>query len=113
MKGNALYPLSRISVKTYSIPENSGICNQENLFLGAMLKYMFLVMVHHDAFTGRWDLSPFNFRHNDVEYLALCQDSRQVHAKALQPQFDCGNLVREFYHILCHGETPQRFAYEH
>lgn len=99
MKGNALYPLSRVSVKTYSIPENSRICNQENLFLGAMPKYVVLGMVHHDAFTGRRDLSPFNFRHNDVEYLALCQDGRQVPAKAFQPQFDRGNSVREFYHM--------------
>ncbi|XP_076732263.1 uncharacterized protein F54H12.2-like [Maylandia zebra] len=99
MKGNTLYPLSRVSVKTYSIPENSRICNQENLFLGAMPKYVVLGMVHHDAFTGRRDLSPFNFRHNDVEYLALCQDGRQVPAKAFQPQFDRGNSVREFYHM--------------
>ncbi|KAL4009490.1 hypothetical protein ACER0C_003342 [Sarotherodon galilaeus] len=99
MKGNALYPISRVSVKTYSIPENSRICNQENLFLGAMPKYVVLGMVHHDAFTGRRDLSPFNFRHNDVEYLALCQDGRQVPAKAFQPQFDRGNSVREFYHM--------------
>ncbi|XP_076743139.1 uncharacterized protein F54H12.2-like [Maylandia zebra] len=99
MKGNALYPLSRVSVKTYSIPENSRICNQENLFLGAMPKYVVLGMVHHDAFTGRRDMSPFNFRHNDVEYLALCQDGRQVPAKAFQPQFDRGNSVREFYHM--------------
>ncbi|CAI5685916.1 unnamed protein product [Oreochromis niloticus] len=79
MKGNALYPLSRVSVKTYSIPENSRICNQENLFLGAMPKYL--------------------NTHNDVEYLALCQDGRQVPAKAFQPQFDRGNSVREFYHM--------------
>lgn len=99
MKGNALYPLSRVTVKTYSIPENTRICNQENLFLGAIPKYVILGMVHHDAFTGRRDLSPFNFRHNDVEYLALCQDGRQVPAKAFQPQFDRGNSVREFYNV--------------
>lgn len=99
MRGNALYPLSRVSVKTYSIPENSRICNQENLFLGSIPKYVVLAMVHHDAFTGRRDLSPFNFRHNDVEYLALCQDGRQIPAKAFQPQFDRGNSVREFHHM--------------
>ena len=99
MKGNALYPLSRVSVKTYSIPENSRICTQDNLFLGAIPKYVVLGLVDHNAFTGRRDLSPFNFKHNDVEYLALCQDGRQVPAKAFQPQFDRGNSVREFYNI--------------
>lgn len=100
MRGNALYPLSRATVKTYSIPENSRICNQENLFLGAIPKYVVLGMVHHDAFTGRRDLSPFNFKHNDVEYLALCQDGRQDPAKAFQPQFNQGCSVREFYNMI-------------
>ncbi|KAI3353894.1 hypothetical protein L3Q82_005101 [Scortum barcoo] len=45
------------------------------------------------------NLSPFNFIHNDVEYLALCQDGRQVPAKAFQPQFGQGISVREFYNM--------------
>eukprot|EP00064_Thunnus_orientalis_P014088 superscaffoldBa00002401_g14129 len=67
------------------------ICNQENLFLGAIPKDVVLGMVHHSTFAGRRDLSPFNFRHNNVEYLVLCQDGRQVPAKAFQPQFDHGS----------------------
>lgn len=98
-RGNALYPLSRVNVKTYSIPQNSRVCNLENLFLGTMPKYVVLGMVRHDAFTGRRDLSPFNFRHNQVEYLALCQDGRQVPAKAFQPRFDLGVSVREYYNM--------------
>ncbi|XP_067435528.1 uncharacterized protein F54H12.2-like [Thunnus thynnus] len=99
LRGNALYPLSRVSVKTYSIPENSRVCNQENLFLGTMPKYIVLGMVNHEAFTGRRNLSPFNFHHYDVEYLALCQDGRQVPSKAFQPQFNQGASVREFYNM--------------
>lgn len=99
MKGNALYPLSRVNIKTYSIPMNSRICTQENLFLGSMPKYVVLSMVHHEAFTGRRDLSPFDFVHNNVEYLALCQDGRQIPAKAFQPDFRQGQAVREFYNI--------------
>lgn len=98
-KCNALYPLSRVNVKTYSILENSRICNQENLFLGTIPKYVVLGMVHHNTFTGRRDLCPFNFRHNNVEYLALCQDGRQVPTKAFQPHFNRRNLVREFYNM--------------
>ncbi|KAI3358978.1 hypothetical protein L3Q82_015360 [Scortum barcoo] len=52
-----------------------------------------------EAFTGKRNLSPFNFIHNDVEYLALCQDGRQVPAKAFQPQFGQGISVREFYNM--------------
>ncbi|MCJ8743449.1 hypothetical protein PDJAM_G00094150 [Pangasius djambal] len=56
-------------------------------------------MVHHEAFTGRRDLSLFNFVHNDVEYLALCQDGRQIPAKAFQPQFNNRQSVRKFYNM--------------
>lgn len=99
LKGNALYPLSRVNVKTYSIPENSRVCSQENLFLGSIPKYVVLAMVNHESFTGRRDLSPFNFLHNDVEYLALCQDGRQIPAKAFQPHFNNHISVREFYNL--------------
>ncbi|KAM9364999.1 solute carrier family 22 member 7-like [Pholidichthys leucotaenia] len=73
--------------------ENQGMCNQENLFVGAIPKYMVLGMVHREAFTGRRDLSPFNFIHNNVEYL----DSRQIPAKAFQPQFNDQLPAKEFY----------------
>lgn len=37
--------------------------------LGMMAKYVVFDMVGHKAFTERWNLSPFNFHHYDVEYL--------------------------------------------
>lgn len=55
---------------------------------------MTFAMVHHNAFTGRQDLSPFDFRHNNVEYVALSQDSRQVPTKAFQLNFDKRNSIR-------------------
>lgn len=78
LRVNALYSLSHVNVKTYSIPENSQICNQDNLFLCTMPKYIVLGIGNHEAFTGKNELSPFSFIHNDVEYMALCQDGWQV-----------------------------------
>lgn len=60
-RANALYPVSRIVVNTFPIPK------------GIITKYVVLGMVHHNAFRCKRDLSHFNFRHNDVENLALCQ----------------------------------------
>nr|XP_054588416.1 uncharacterized protein LOC107374313 [Nothobranchius furzeri] len=99
LKANAMYPLSRVTVKTYSIPQNSRICNLENLFLGANPKYIVLGLVDHEAYTGRRDLSPFNFRHMNVEYLALSRDGKQIPSKAFQPTFYQGTSVREFYNL--------------
>lgn len=99
MKANALYPLSRVNVKTYSIPENSRVCTQENLFLGVFPKYVVIALLNHNAFTGTRDLNPFDFNHFDMEYLALCKDGRQIPAKAFQPNFNQGNSVREYYNL--------------
>ncbi|TWW53984.1 hypothetical protein D4764_0287190, partial [Takifugu flavidus] len=96
-------PLSAITdggpIEFFIPGDGDRVCNQENLFLGSIPKYVVLGMVHHEAFTGRRDLSPFNFRHYDIEYLALCQDGRQVPAKAFQPDFNNGVSVREFYNM--------------
>ena len=52
MKGNALYPLQRITMETFSIPGGSRICSQENLFLGPLPRYMVIGLVDHTSNTG-------------------------------------------------------------
>lgn len=99
LKANALYPLSRVNIKTYSIPENSRVSTHENLFLGLLPKYVVIGLVNHHAFTGARELNPFNFHHYDIEYLALCKDGRQIPAKPYQPDFNHGSSVREFYSL--------------
>ncbi|TWW60971.1 hypothetical protein D4764_05G0010610 [Takifugu flavidus] len=55
----------------------------------------------------------FLYKHYDIEYLALCQDGRQVPAKAFQPDFNNGVSVREFYNMFLATETSQRFTPEY
>lgn len=99
IKSNALYPLSRINLKTFSIPANSRICTQENLFLGTLPNYIVLGLVNHEAFKGSSNLNLFNFIHCDLEYLVICQDGRQIPAKPFQPQFENNQCVREYYNL--------------
>ncbi|XP_062383562.1 uncharacterized protein F54H12.2-like [Sardina pilchardus] len=96
---NALYPLSRVTIKTFSIPAGSRVCTQENLFLGHLPSYVVLGMVDHQAFTGAYHLNPFNFQHANCEYLTLSQDGRQIPAKPFQPQFGQDICAREFYNL--------------
>ncbi|XP_057675664.1 uncharacterized protein F54H12.2-like [Corythoichthys intestinalis] len=98
-KENALYPLSRINVKTYSIPQQSRTCQQDNLFLGPMPRYVVVGLVAHTAFTGRRESNPFNFANYNMEYLALTQEGRQIPSKPFQPQFSERNAAREFYNL--------------
>ncbi|KAK2861651.1 hypothetical protein Q5P01_001184 [Channa striata] len=56
------------------------IKSNENLFLGTLPNYIALALVNHEAFTGHSNLNPFNFIHCDLQYLAMCQDGRQIPA---------------------------------
>ena len=99
MKGNALYPLQRITLKTFSIPVGSRICSQEILFLCPLPRYMVIGLVDHASNTGSLNKNPFNFQHFNAAYVALCQDGRQVPAKAFQPQFNNNIYVRKCYNL--------------
>lgn len=55
-KGNMLYPSSRVNVKTFAILANSRIYNQENLFLGVLLKYC-LALTKKENGTGTFLVS--------------------------------------------------------
>lgn len=47
--------------------------------LGMMAKYVVFGMVGHKAFTERWNLSPFNFHHYDVENLFVVSSFSSSH----------------------------------
>ncbi|KAK2847585.1 hypothetical protein Q5P01_010584 [Channa striata] len=111
-KRNALYPLSRINLKTFFIPANSRICTQENLFLGTLPNFIVLGLVNHKAFTGSSNLNPFNFIHCDLEYLAICQNGRQILANLLSLSLRttnvCENIIIYFRLRGCSSLHPVR-----
>ncbi|XP_056127237.1 uncharacterized protein F54H12.2-like [Rhinichthys klamathensis goyatoka] len=95
----AKYPIDRVCLKNFSIPAGARVSNQENLFLGTLPKSIVLAMVDNDAFTGSYDKNPFAFKHYDLEFLAVYVDGQQFPAKPLQPNFEAGLAVREFYQL--------------
>lgn len=95
----AKYPIDRVCLKTYSLPQGSRVCNQENLFLGTLPKSIVLAMVDNDAFVGSYDKNPFTFKNYDLEFLAIYVDGQQHPTKPLQPDYESGSAVREFYQL--------------
>ncbi|KAL0150112.1 hypothetical protein M9458_054539 [Cirrhinus mrigala] len=92
----AKYPIDRVSLKNFSVPAGSRVCNQENLFLGTLPKSVVLAMVDHDAFTGSYSKNPFAFKNYDLEFLALYVDGQQYPSK---PDYGGGSAVCEFYQL--------------
>ncbi|KAL1268826.1 hypothetical protein QQF64_034189 [Cirrhinus molitorella] len=99
LSNTAKYPIDRVCLKHFSIPAGSRVSNQENLFLGTLPKSIVLGMVDNDAFTGTYTKNPFAFNHYDLEFLAVYVDGQQFPAKPLQPNFESGSAVREFYQL--------------
>ncbi|XP_030395305.1 uncharacterized protein F54H12.2-like [Gopherus evgoodei] len=100
MTANAKYPVDRVSIKVFSIPAGSHVSNQENLFLGQLPKQLVIGFIDNDAFSGSYVKNPFNFKHYNINFVALYVDGEQVPAKPLQPDFENGNCVREYMQLV-------------
>ena len=53
-------------------------------------------MVDNGAYNGSFNKNPFNFRHYDLNFLALYVDGQQIPAKPLQPNFERNKSVRSY-----------------
>lgn len=87
-KGTAKYPIRRVETKVFSIPKGNLTGNQENLFLGQLPKRLVVGMVDSGAYNGSFDKNAYNFKHYDLNFLALYADGQQIPAKPLQPNFE-------------------------
>ena len=83
----AKYPLQRVQMKTFSIPQGNQSFTRENLFLGPAPKRIVLGFVDNSAYNGDYGQNPFNFKHNNLNFLALHIDGEQLPWKPLKPKF--------------------------
>lgn len=97
---NAKYAIDRVALKTFSIPAGTRVCNQENLFMGQIPKFIVLGFVDNEGYTGSYTRNPFNFQHYDTEFLSIYADGHAYPARPLQPLFQSGQYVREYYHMI-------------
>lgn len=58
-----------------------------------------LCCIDNDAFNGSYAKNPFHAKHNDINFLAVYVDGRQVPAKPLQPNFGEGLYVRSYTNL--------------
>ncbi len=96
----AKYPIERVCLKNLSIPAGSRVSNQENLFLGTLPKSIILAMTENSAFSGAYNKNPFAFKHFNLEFMALYRDGIQIPSKPLQPEYENGSAVRDFYQLV-------------
>ena len=105
----AKYPITRVEVKSVTLP--SGIRNKtlDSVFLGQLPKRLIIGFVTNAAFNGDLKKNPFNFQHFNLNYLSLYMDGEQVPSKPLQPIFTGTGAPKYImaYHTLFSGTGIQ------
>lgn len=97
---NAKYAINRVALKTFSIPQGTRVCNQENLYNGQVPKFVIVCFVDNEAYTGSYIRNPFNFQHCNTEFISLYVDGAPYPAKPFQPHFPNGQYVREYFQLI-------------
>ena len=98
-KGSVKYPVRRMMTKVFSVPQGNLTGNEDNLFSGQLPQRIIIGCVDNDAFNGTWNKNPFNFKHFDINFMALYVGGHQIPGKPLQPNFEKNKFVR-CYHSL-------------
>lgn len=96
-RGNAKYPMKRVTVKTFSIATGMLSHTQDNLFLSQTPSRIVIGLVESASFNGAANKNPFNFKPFGLSFLSLNLDGRQVPSKALTPDFTERNFVRSYF----------------
>ena len=102
-EATAKYPLQRVVMKTFACPAGQQNITEDNIFMAQMPKRLVVGLVDSTAFNGNKAASPFEFKHHDVNYLALTEQGKQIPFRALKPEFDNGGQYARSYLSLFQG----------
>jgi hypothetical protein len=100
---NALYPLQHTRMLSYSIPTGTQHYIKDGLFRGMLPKLVIFGMVDNTALNGEIGSNPFEFKHNNVNNIALYRDGITTPFRPLTPNFSNKQCVREYIAGLVQG----------
>ena len=103
--GSAKYPLRRVEVKSFTIPQANLTAIKENLFWGQLPNRVVIGFVDNDAYNEMIGKNPFNFKHNNINFIALYKDGEQIPSRISQPYFDSHS---QFF-VVVHGNRTILF----
>lgn len=117
---NAIYPMHHAEVITFTIPSGQFSYTKDHLFPDQAPKLLLLSMVENEAFNGVITKNPFNFKHFDLNKLALYRDGCTVPGPPFQPNFAEKLYLRDYMNTMgvfkyndtddTNGMTPDEWA---
>ena len=88
-------PMRFVDCNVYAIPTGARSHTHENLFPDTLLKRLVLCYINNDEYNGSYARNPFHAK-NNINFLFVYVDGRQVPAKPLQPDFDNKLYIRSY-----------------
>jgi hypothetical protein len=82
----ALYPITRVDIRTFTIAKGVTAFSEDNAFMGQLPTRLILGLVSDAAYTGSYHQSPFNFGSYKMSYLSLSVGGRQIPNLPLTPR---------------------------
>jgi hypothetical protein len=99
LKGNARFPIKRVTMKHLSIPQGHQSALYDNVFLGTLPTRILMGMVTDAAMAGGYQQNSFNFEHFNLSYLSLYVNGEQYPSKPFAPDFAANRYLREYSSI--------------
>lgn len=87
LQATAKFPITRVEMKSGTLPRYVQSKTLDNLFLGQLPKRVIVGLVKSDAFNGALDLNPYNFQHFKLNYINIITDS-YIRSEGYRPNFD-------------------------
>ena len=105
IKANAVYPITKSQVISYTIATGSMSYFKDNIFSSLRLpKFVVVGFVSAKAFTGAFAEPPFNFQHFNVNSVGLLCDGQSVPFRNVyEPDFAKGQFTREYQISMLHN----------
>ena len=102
---NAIYPINRTKMSSFTIPEGSTTYTKDNLFATQSPKLVYIALVANSALNGHLKNSPFNFQHFTCNFIALYRNGHSVPIPPQTPNFENNLYARSYMQLIQSMET--------
>jgi hypothetical protein len=97
---NAVYPIQRTEMSTYTIATGSQSHVKESLFRGKMPKFVLVAPTRNDGYNGSYAQNPFNFQNFAINHIALYREGESIPFRPFTPDFANKMYMREYTALL-------------
>jgi hypothetical protein len=90
---NAKYFYNQTEIKQFVVAPKGNSVTIDNVVIGKLPKVLLFYMVDNSAYVGKLSKTPFNFKHNNINYFALYINGKQYPGEPIEIDFSAENDI--------------------